>query len=71
MKVEPTGTVMMGECSIKTARCVARKPAPITAVWVVPGGQQIDVCSACLDEQLRTGVWTIEGARPSAARSSV
>ena len=70
MKVEPTGVVMTGTCSVQTNRCVARTPAPITAVWTMPGVRQIDVCSACLDEQVRTGAWIVEGARPSTARSS-
>lgn len=68
MKVEPSGVVMIGECNVQTERCVARKPAPITAVWTVPGRSQINVCSACLDEQIRIGEWIVEGARPSAAR---
>jgi len=42
----------------------------LTAVWTLPGKTQINVCSACLDEQVRTGEWIVEGARPSAARSS-
>ena len=65
MKVEPSGVVMFGTCSVQTKRCVATEPAPITAVWTVPAAVQIDVCGACLDEQLRTGAWTIEGARPA------
>jgi len=69
MKVEPTGVVMMGTCSVQTSRCVARTPAPITAVWTMPGARQIDVCSACLDEQIRTAAWIVEGARSSAARA--
>jgi len=70
VKVEPSGVVMTGTCSVRTERCVARSPAPITAVWTLPGKTQINVCSACLDEQVRTGEWIVEGARPSAARSS-
>jgi hypothetical protein len=62
---------MMGTCSVQTQRCVARTPAAITAVWTVPGARQIDVCSACLDEQIRTATWVVEGARSSAARSFV
>ena len=68
MRVEPSGVVMVGTCSVQTARCVARTPAPITAIWTTPGRRQIDVCSACLDEQLVVGMWTIDGARPSAKR---
>jgi hypothetical protein len=68
MKVEPSGVVMTGTCTVQTERCVARQPAPITAVWTVPGKAQIDVCAACLDEQVRVGSWIIEGARDTAAR---
>ncbi len=63
MKVEPSGVVMFGSCSVQTDKCVAREPAPITAVWSQPGRQQIDVCGACLEEQMRTDAWTVEGAR--------
>jgi hypothetical protein len=63
MKVEPSGVVMFGECSIQTDSCVAREAAPITAIWTVPGRQQVDVCGACLEEQMRTGAWAVGGAR--------
>ncbi len=56
---------MFGVCSVQTERCVAKEPAPITAVWTLPAVTQINVCGACLDEQVRTDAWTIEGARPS------
>jgi hypothetical protein len=68
MKVEPSGAVMTGTCAVQTNRCVALQPAPITAVWTVPEKAQINVCGACLDEQVKTGAWVIEGARHSAAR---
>lgn len=68
MKVESTGIVMIGVCDVQTDRCVAKTPSPITAVWTLPGRNQINVCKACLDDQLRTGSWTIEGARVSGMR---
>ena len=68
MKVEATGIVMMGVCAVETERCVAKAPSPITAVWTMPGRNQINVCRACLDEQLRHGRWVIEGARSVALR---
>jgi hypothetical protein len=68
MKVEPSGVVMTGPCTVRTSRCVALQPAPITVVWTVPGKAQIDVCAACLDEQVKTGAWVVEGARDTAAR---
>lgn len=63
MKVEPSGVVMMGECSVKLDVCTARTAKPITAVWAPPGRTQIDVCRACLDEKIRRGEWQVEGAR--------
>jgi hypothetical protein len=63
MKVEPSGIVMMGECSIKTEACTAKTVNPITAVWAPPGRTQIDVGGACLEEKIRRGEWEVEGAR--------
>jgi len=62
MKVEPSGIVMIAECSIKTDVCTAKTVNPITAVWAPPGRTQINVCRACLDEKIRRGVWEVEGA---------
>jgi hypothetical protein len=62
MNVETSGVVMFGVCDIQTGRCLAKEGAPITAVWS-PSRKQINVCGACLDEQLKTGTWKIEGAR--------
>jgi hypothetical protein len=64
MTVDPSGVVMFGKCEVQTARCVAKEDAPMTAAWTTPGRQQVAVCRACLDEQLRTGGWYIEGAQP-------
>jgi hypothetical protein len=63
MKVEPSGVVMLGRCSVRSAYCTALEPAGITAVWGSPGRLQIDVCRECLDEQIRTGQWEVAGAR--------
>jgi len=63
MKVETTGVIMLGICSVKTAKCLAREVAPITAVWIPPGRQQLNVCKACLEEKIRTGEWDVEGAK--------
>jgi hypothetical protein len=64
MKVEPSGVIMMGECDIQTEKCVAKEdPAPITAVWSLPGRRQINVCKPCLEENIRRGKWIVEGAR--------
>jgi hypothetical protein len=63
MKVEPSGVIFSSICQIQTAKCVAKEPKPITAVWVPPGRTQINICGACLDEKIRQGEWKIEGAR--------
>jgi len=63
MKVEPSGVVFDGICSIQSDKCVARELAPITAVWQYPGRNQINVCRPCLEEQVRSGEWEVEGAR--------
>jgi hypothetical protein len=63
VKIEPTGIVLVDSCSIQTEKCVARKPAPITAVWTLPGRVQVNVCRPCLEEQVRCGEWEIQGAR--------
>lgn len=65
MKVDPSGVVMWGCCTINTEKCLAHPPegGAITAVWGIPGRVQIDVCGACLAEMRRRGDWEIEGAR--------
>jgi hypothetical protein len=54
---------MTGVCEVQTPVCQAREPAPITAVWLVPARDQINVCRACLEQRVRDGVWEIPGAR--------
>jgi len=63
MQIEPSGVVLLGECSERTPLCTALVPAPITAVWAMPGRIQINVCRACLEEMVREGQWVIAGAR--------
>jgi hypothetical protein len=63
MKVEPSGVVLTDICTIQTERCVAKQPAAITAVWTLPGRVQVNVCRPCLEEQVRSGEWEIEGAK--------
>ena len=64
MRIEPSGVVMWGCCTISTEKCMAKAPdgGAITAVWGIPGRRQIDVCGACLAEMRRCGEWEIEGA---------
>jgi hypothetical protein len=63
MNIEPTGVVFIDVCSIQTENCVAQEPAPITAVWSVPGRVQVNVCRPCLEEQIRSGEWEVQGAK--------
>ncbi len=72
MKVEPSGVVMWGTCSIQTEKCTANTEtgAPITAVWEVPARRQVDVCRACLAEQQETKEWQVVGAGEPMARTA-
>src|SRR5215813_2111536 len=63
MKVEPTGVVFDGVCSIQSEKCTATNRAAITAVFGDPTRIQINTCGACLEEQVRAGEWEIRGAR--------
>jgi hypothetical protein len=63
MKVEPSGVVMIGICTIQTENCSAKNIAPITAVWATPGRTQINVCRECLEEKIKRGEWEVEGAK--------
>jgi hypothetical protein len=63
MKVEPTGVVLMDVCGVQTEKCVARKVAPVTAVWTLPARIQVNVCRPCLEGQVRSGEWQIQGAK--------
>lgn len=65
IQVEPSGVVMLSECAVRTPLCTALAPAPITAVWALPGRVQINVCRACLEEMVREAQWAISGARVS------
>jgi hypothetical protein len=62
MKIEPSGVILVGICEIQTPVCQALLPAPVTAVWAPPGRRQVNVCRACLEEQVRDGEWEIPGA---------
>ena len=63
MKVEPSGVVMIGTCTIQTKSCSAKKAAAITAVWSAPGRTQVNVCRECLEEKISCGEWDVEGAK--------
>jgi hypothetical protein len=56
-KIETTGIVFRGECSIRTGQCTALNGGAITAVWEMPSRRQINVCSSCLTEMVREGKW--------------
>ncbi|MEK8015586.1 MAG: hypothetical protein VSS75_001875 [Candidatus Parabeggiatoa sp.] len=63
MNVEASGVILVDSCHVQTERCVAKKQAPITAVWTSPGRTQVNVCRPCLEEKIRAGEWAIQGAR--------
>ncbi len=63
MNVEPSGVILVDVCHVQTENCVAKKTAPVTAVWTAPGRTQVNVCRPCLEEKIRAGEWKIEGAR--------
>lgn len=64
MDIETSGVVMHGECDVHGERCTAKeKSSPITAVWTLPGRNQINVCHNCLTDQVKKGEWKIAGSR--------
>lgn len=63
MKVEPSGVVFVGSCDIQSERCLAKTSGSVSAIWTPPGRTQVNVCHACLDEQIRQAKWEIAGAR--------
>lgn len=63
MIIEPSGVIFKDICEIQTDKCNARQPAALSAVWTTPGRRQVNVCSPCLEEQVRLGVWEIQGRR--------
>jgi hypothetical protein len=62
-KIEPSGVVLHGVCDVQTKHCTAKAGGAITAVWGPPGRTQINICRACLEEKMRYGEWTVDGAR--------
>lgn len=68
MEIEPSGVILLGECTIQTPLCTALTPAPITAVWALPGRIQINVCRTCLEEMIRENQWKVAGARVAKGR---
>ena len=69
MIVEKSNVVMFGQCQVQTDVCTAKDAGPVTAVWVIPGRRQLDVCTACLSKQLAGGTWEEEGAGGTAKNS--
>ena len=63
-KIETTGFIVMGICSIQTKYCVASETsAPLTVVKESPQGIQYNVCARCLQELIMTGEWNMPGAK--------
>ncbi|MCP4111107.1 MAG: type I restriction enzyme HsdR N-terminal domain-containing protein, partial [Desulfobacteraceae bacterium] len=42
---------------MQTKECVATDVAPITAVWVKHGREQLNVCNSCLEEKVDLAVF--------------
>jgi hypothetical protein len=63
MRIETTGVVMNAICSVQTEHCVAREIAPVTVVWELPARRQVNVCQPCLEDQIRSGHWSVESAK--------
>ena len=66
IKVEPSGVMMTGKCSVQTEKCIARSTAGrITAAWgPLPARGQIDVCGPCLRDMVRRREWTVATLPP-------
>ncbi|HHG3603293.1 TPA: hypothetical protein ACPVZ0_004704 [Vibrio parahaemolyticus] len=62
MRVIPTGAIFHGFCQVQSEYCNARDGGVVTAVQSVETYQQVNVCKTCLDNQIRTRQWNIEGA---------
>jgi len=63
MQIEPTGVIFSGRCEVQSEHCIARDSGALTAVWQLPARKQINVCRACLENEIRAGEWSISGAR--------
>jgi hypothetical protein len=63
MQVEVTGQIGKGRCEVRTEWCLSRACGVVGTV-LGPGGTQIRVCGACLEEMADTGAWHIPGTRP-------
>ena len=63
MKVENTGVIFTGECTVKTEYCTARVSGVVSAVFTSPARLQVNVCGACFEEMLLSGAWIVPSAR--------
>jgi hypothetical protein len=62
MNVIPTGAIFYGICQISSEQCSAKEGGAVTAIRTSPIQEQINVCKACLDYQIRNRKWHINGA---------
>ena len=64
-KVEPSGVILRGVCSIQTERCTAKTEAPITAVWGPDHRVRCRLmCAACVLKKRcgsENGQWKAQG----------
>ena len=67
MKVEPTGSIVVGVCGVQTPFCTAHVvPKPITVVFYeAEDGQktQVNVCRRCIEVKIDAREWVIDGAK--------
>jgi hypothetical protein len=61
MKIIPTGKIDLGICQVQTPKCLAITRSPI--IFFIVSDQEMTVCKACLEENIRSGLWEVEGAR--------
>lgn len=62
-KVEPSGVIMKGVCSIQTPRCTAKTEGAITAVWGRPDRRR-SMCAGCVSKRRAAsanGRWKEQG----------
>ncbi|MCP4699110.1 MAG: hypothetical protein GY862_19995 [Gammaproteobacteria bacterium] len=62
MKAIPTGVIFYGVCQMANEHCSAKEGGAVTAVFLLPANEQVNVCKTCLDYKVKDRDWNIEGA---------
>ncbi|MCR9942005.1 hypothetical protein [Vibrio owensii] len=65
MRVVPTGSILYGVCEIKSENCAARQGGAVTAIMLPDTLEQVNTCKVCLNDKVRRGEWSIDGAQVS------